>query len=266
MENINADLIDINIADNKADNTDLNLNFGQDNVFKEMMEAGVFYGHKKTKTHSKMKPFIFATRNNIELIDLRETLSALDKAKDFLKEKIKQGAMIFLVGTQPASQNIIEELVKKYNFPFVVSRWLGGTLTNFKVLNQRTKYFLDMKAKQERGELDKYTKKERIKISQDLMKMEKTFRGLANLTKVPDAIIIIDSEEHQTAVREARRMKIPIVAIISTDSDPSVIDYPIPGNDHSKSSIEWLMRYLEPAFQRQGTETTGEVEVSSNQK
>lgn len=224
------------------------LNTAQNNIFKEMLEAGVFYGHKKTKTHPKMKPYIFSSRNNIEFIDLNATLLALDKVKDFLKEKISQGAVMLMVATQPAAQEIVENFAQKYNFPYVIQRWLGGTLTNFNIINQRITYYLDMKAKKEQGELDKYTKKERLRIGQELTKMGKVFGGLVNLKKLPDILFVIDTEEHRTAVKEANRLSIPVVAIMSTDCNPTTADYPIPANDHSKTAIEWIMKYLEPAF------------------
>ena len=153
-----------------------------------------------------------------------------------------------MVATQPAAQGIIEELAKKYNFPYMTERWLGGTLTNFKVIHQRMNYYLDLKKKKEQGELEKYTKKEQLKIGKELNKMEKAFSGLVNLDKLPDLLFVVDSEEHQTAVRETNRLGLPVVAIMSTDCDPASVTYPIPANDHSKTSLEWLLKYLEPSF------------------
>lgn len=228
--------------------SEISLETAQNNILKEMLEAGVSFGHKKTKTHPKMKPYIFSTRNNIELINLQATLAALDRAKDFIKEKISQKGIILMVATQPAAQGIIEEFAKKYNFPYMTERWLGGILTNFKVIHQRLGYYLDLKKKKEQGELEKYTKKERLKIGKELDKMGRAFSGLVNLDKLPDILFVIDSEEHRTAVREANRLGIPVVAIMSTDCDPTAAAYPIPANDHSKTSLEWLLKYLEPAF------------------
>ena len=227
----------------------------QNNIFKEMLEAGVIYGHKKSKTHPKMRPYIFSTRNSIELFDLKAILSALDKAKDFLKEKISQGAVVFMVATQPAAQRIIKDFAQKYNFPYMDERWLGGILTNFKVINQRVAYYLGLKTKKEQGELDKYTKKERVKIDKEIAKMEKAFSGLIRLNKLPDILFVIDTGEHQTAVREAKIIRIPVIAIMSTDCDPTAVDYPIPANDHSKTSIEWIMKYLEPALVKPADKT-----------
>lgn len=220
----------------------------QNNHFKEMIEAGVIYGHKKSKTHPKMKPYIFSTRNSIELIDLKTIIAALDKAKEFLKEKTAKGAVVFLVATQPAAQKIIEDFAKKHNFPYMTERWLGGILTNFKVINQRMNYYLGLKNKKEQGELDKYTKKERVKIDKELAKMGKAFSGLITLNKLPDILFVIDICSHKTAVNEAKIIGIPTVAIMSTDCDPTAVEYSIPANDHSKNSIEWILKYLEPAI------------------
>lgn len=222
----------------------------QNNNLREMLGAGIYYGHRKTKTHPRMKPYIFSTRNSIELIDLNATLVFLDKAKDFLREKISQGASILMVATQPAAQKIVEDFAKKYDLPYMTERWLGGILTNFKVINQRMTYYLDLKTKKEQGELDKYTKKEQLKINKELVKMGKAFSGLVSLKKLPDILFVVDTIEHQTAVREAHRLNIPVVAIMSTDCDLAAANYPIVANDHSKTSIEWIMKYLEPAFVR----------------
>ena len=224
------------------------LNIPQGDIFKEMLESGVIYGHKKSRTHPKMKSCIFSTRNGIELLDLEIVLSAIDKAKDFLKKKTAEGGVALFVATQPAAQKLIENFAQKHNSPYMTQRWLGGTLTNFKVINQRVVYYLGLKAKREQGELDKYTKKERVKIDKEIAKMEKAFSGITGLNKLPNVLFVIDSGEHRTAINEARLLNIPIVAIMSTDCDPATADYSIPANDHSKNSIEWIMKYLEPAL------------------
>ncbi len=236
------------------------LDITQNSHFKEMLEAGIIYGHKKAKTNPKMKPHIFSTRNGIELIDLKAVISALDKAKDFLKEKTGQGATVCMVGTQPAAQKLIEDFAQKHNLPFMTQRWLGGILTNFKIINQRVNYYLGLKAKKEQGELDKYTKKERVKIDKEITKMGKAFSGLVYLNKLPDILFVIDTIEHKNAVHEAKLLKIPVIAVMSTDCDPSKVDYPIPANDHSKASIDWILKYLEPAFIK-GAEPAGELSV-----
>jgi len=225
--------------------------FSQDNqqnleVFKEMMKAGLMYGHKKSKTNPRFRPYIYTTRNGIEIIDLAQTLPALESAIEFMKQQIKEGKLILLVASQPAAKEAKENLGKKFNFPYINEKWIGGLLTNFKVISQRIEYFKKIQADWEKGEFDKYTKKERIMINRNIHRMKKMFTGLENLTKLPDVIFIIDPslKGHTTAVREARRMKIPIVAILDSDDDPDLVDFPIPANDHAKISIDWIMNRI----------------------
>jgi len=225
--------------------------FSQDNqqnleVFKEMMKSGLMYGHKKSKTNPRFRPYIYTTRNGIEIIDLAQTLPALESAIEFMKQQIKEGKLILLVASQSAAKEAKENLGKKFNFPYINEKWIGGLLTNFKVISQRIEYFKKIQADWEKGEFDKYTKKERIMINRNIHRMKKMFTGLENLTKLPDVIFIIDPslKGHTTAVREARRMKIPIVAILDSDDDPDLIDFPIPANDHAKISIDWIMNRI----------------------
>lgn len=217
----------------------------------EMAKVGVIYGHKKSKTHPRMRPYIAGQRSEIELIDPEATLFGLEKAVEFLKEKMKPGGLLLLVGSNPAAQSAILAFAKELDMPYVVNRWLGGTLTNLSVISKRMQYFQDLRAKAEKGELTKYTKKERAKFNEEVGKMTISFEGLLKMTRIPDALFIVDVEAHSTAVREARRLKIPIVAIIDTDDDPDLVDYPIFANDHAKSSIEWVVNKI-----REGIKTS----------
>jgi small subunit ribosomal protein S2 len=211
----------------------------------EMAKAGIFYGHKKTVTHPRMKPFLGGRRNEIEIINPEETVKSLAKAITFLKETIAQGGLVLWVGTKPAAKAAIKRIADEFKSPYVTFRWLGGILTNFKVLSARLNYFLDLKAKQAKGEFAKYTKKEQLDFNKEIQKMTRIFDGLAPLTRLPAAIFIVDAEEHATAIREARRLKIPIVAIIDSNDDPALVDYPIFANDHAKASIEWIIGKIE---------------------
>lgn len=215
-------------------------------VIREMMKAGLMYGHKKSKTNPKFKPYIHTTRNEIEIIDLAQTLSALERAIEFIKSQIKEEKLILLVASQPAAKEAVENLAKKFNFSYINEKWIGGLLTNFKVISQRLEYFKKVQADFERGEFDKYTKKERVMINRNIYRMKKMFTGLENLTKLPDVIFIVDLslKGHTTAVREARRIKIPIVAVLDSDDDPDSVNFPIPANDHAKISIDWIMNKI----------------------
>ena len=212
-------------------------------IIKEMIKAGVIYGHKKTKTNPKFKKYIFVTRSGIEIIDLTKTLPMLDVAAEFLKNQIKSGKTVLLVGLQPAVQQALEMMAEKFNLPRVKNRWTGGLMTNFKEISGRIENFKKIQAGIEKGEFDKCTKKERVMINKDIFRMRGMFGGLENLTKPVDAIFMIDTslKGHMTAVREAKRMNIPIAAIIDSDDNPDFIKYPIPANDHAKMSVDWVV-------------------------
>jgi len=216
-------------------------------IIREMMLTGLMYGHKKSKTNPKFKQYIYTNRNGIEIIDLAQTLSALESVTEFMKNQIKEGKLILLVASQPAAKEAVENLAKKFNFSYVNEKWIGGLLTNFKVISQRLEYFKKVQADFEKGEFEKYTKKERVVINRNIFRMKKMFTGLENLTRLPDAIFIIDPslKGHTTAVREAQKMKIPIIAVLDSDDNPDSVNYSIPANDHAKMSIDWLINKID---------------------
>ncbi|MEK7658020.1 MAG: 30S ribosomal protein S2 [Patescibacteria group bacterium] len=216
-------------------------------LLREMMNVGLMFGHKKSKTNPKFKKYIFITRNGVEIIDLIKTIEFIEKAAEFLKSQIKEGKMILLVATQPAANLVMESLAGKFNLPYVKNRWVGGLITNFKVISQRIEFFKKTKADMESGEFNKYTKKERVVINKNIDRMKKIFEGLEKLTKMPDALFVIDAsiKGHATAIREARLKNIPIVAIIDSDDNPEFINYFIPANDHAKDSIEWVINRID---------------------
>ncbi|MBI5733075.1 30S ribosomal protein S2 [Candidatus Jorgensenbacteria bacterium] len=207
----------------------------------EMARVGVIYGHKKAKTHPRMRPFIGGNRNDNELLDPEATLGGLARAIAFIKEKVANNGSMLLVGTQAAAREAVMGLAEEFKFPYVTTRWLGGTLTNFKVITDRLAYYQNLKVKRESGDLAKYTKKEQLGFSKEIAKLSKMFDGLSAFKKLPDVIFVVDSNIHSTVVHEARLLRIPLVAVIDTDDDPALIDYPIFGNDHSRSSIAWIV-------------------------
>lgn len=215
-----------------------------------MAKAGVFYGHKKTKTHPRMKPYIGGRRNEIELLDPEMVLKTLDEASKFLKEKLASGGLFLFVGTKPAAKESVRAIAEELKMPYVIFRWLGGTLTNFKAINQRSNYYQDMKGKIEKGELSKYTKKEQMEFAKENAKMSRSFDSLALLTRLPDAVIVVDPEENDTAVAEAHKLNIPIIAIMDTNDDPALLKYPIFANDHTKSSIDWIFNKIREAMKQ----------------
>lgn len=219
----------------------------EENVL-EMAKLGVLFGHTKSKTHPKMRPFIGATKNEVELIDPEATFAGLAKAIEAMGSVLEKRGTILLVGTSPSARPALEAFAARFSFPFVTGRWLGGTLTNFSVITGRVKHFLDMKEKQATGGLSQYTKKEQLKHGVEIGKMGRTFRGVEAFTKRPDLLFVVDANLHRTAIAEAKIAKIPVVAIIDTDDDPSAVELPIFANDHAKSSIEWVMGELTKAL------------------
>ncbi len=219
-------------------------------MLQEMAEAGLLYGLSKRKTHPKMKPWIFTTRSGVEIINLEYTIQELSKAAAFLSSISSANKQIIIVGTSPAAKVIAKEFGLSIGQPFVVSRWLGGTLTNFRVIENRIKYYNKLIADKESGALDKYTKKERILLDKKLAKMKIFFEGIANINGLPGAVLILDIHANKTAAREARAMGIPVVALINTDTDPVIADYPIPANNKISSGMRWIMNYLENSLKK----------------
>ncbi|MEK9209478.1 MAG: 30S ribosomal protein S2 [Patescibacteria group bacterium] len=214
----------------------------------EMSRAGVYFGYSKSRRHPKMTPFIFGIRNNVEIFDIVKVKEQLEKAADFMKALGKEDKTILFVGTKPPVKEIIRRTADSLRMPYVAERWLGGTLTNFKVLKKRTEYFLDLQQKKSSPDFDKLPKRERFKIIKFLAKMEKNFKGLELLSALPQALVVVDTKEESTAIREAKRMSIPVTGILNSDCDPSGIDYLIPANDSSVSSVGYLMDKLAEAY------------------
>lgn len=212
-----------------------------DDAVLEMAKLGVLFGHTRSKTHPRMRPYIGATKNEMDLIDPEATLAGLAKAAEAMKGVVEKGGTILSVGTSASAREAVEAFAARFKFPYVTRRWLGGTLTNFTVITNRIKHYLDLKEKKETGALAKYTKKEQLKFAEEIAKMAQTFRGLEGFTKRPDMVFVVDANLHLTAVNEAKKMKIPVVAIIDTDDDPDLVTLPVFANDHAKSSIEWVM-------------------------
>ena len=218
-----------------------------DEAFKEMVDAGVFYGRKKSKTNPRMKPFIFGNRNGIEIIDLTKTTVGLLKATEFIKEKVaKREDMILCVGTQPAAHDM-KEALGEFNFPYVSGRWIGGTLTNHKTIFSRVERLKQLRMEREKGMHDKYTKKERVLLDREMNRLEIIVGSIENLSRLPDMLLVVDSKVHETAIREAHRMKVPIVALDNTDANPDHANYSVVGNNASRKSVVWFLEKMRDA-------------------
>ena len=215
---------------------------------REMMDAGVFYGRKKSKTNPKMKQYVLANRGGIEIINLQKTEDAVAEAAGFVAEKVGKGALVLFVGAVAAADKAITDLAKKHNSPYVTTRWVGGTITNYRNISKRIDYMKKLRTDIASHALDKYTKKERLELEKDLSRLEELMGGLELLNREPDLLIVVDPVLHDTAVREARIRKIPVVAFANVDVDPDIIDYLVPGNDKAKLSIEWFLGKMDGAI------------------
>jgi small subunit ribosomal protein S2 len=211
---------------------------------KELLEAGVHFGHQTRRWNPKMKPFIFTARNGIYIIDLQKTLTALEKARLKMKEVVGRGKGILFVGTKKQAKTVIEEEVGRCDGFYVTERWLGGMLTNFNTIKQSIKKLKDIERMREDGTLVKFTKKERAEFEHEAEKLQKVLGGIKEMNYLPGLVVIVDAKKEKIAVAEASKLGIPIVAIIDTNADPDPIDFPIAGNDDAIKSIRVLMRSL----------------------
>ncbi len=212
-----------------------------DAVLEEMAKVGLHFGHKTSRVHPKMKPYIQGTKDKIHIIDLQATQEKLEEALLFIEEFVSNGKIILFVGTKVQTKALIEDIAKECNCPYVNDRWLGGTMTNFSVILKRIEHFKDIEKKKAEGEFEKYTKKDRAKAEKELQKLKVKFEGLKNVTKIPDAIFVVDLGKDILAVREAKKTNAKVIAIADTSVNPGLADYFIPGNDDAISSVRYIL-------------------------
>ena len=207
----------------------------------EMMQAGLHLGHRTSKLHPKMEDFVVGIKNTVHVIDIEKTEEYFKRALEFIESLVKEKKVFMIVGTKPPLRNLIKTKAKEAKLPYVVGRWLGGTFTNFEVLSKRVEYFKSLKEKKEKGEMAKYTKKERIKMNKEMADLETKFGGVENLTKLPNAVFLCDLVKDKLALKEAKEMGVKIVGISDTNADISSIDFPIPANDDAISSVSYIL-------------------------
>ena len=222
--------------------TDFELNI------EEMARAGLHFGHRTSKCHPKMKPYLAGVKNTIHIIDLEKTAQKLKEALRFIQELILENKILLIVGTKIQIKDLVKEVATELNLPYVNERWLGGTFTNFEVIKKRIDYFKDLEKKRAEGDFEKYTKKEKAKISQEIKDLEIKFGGLRNLERLPDAIFVSDMKKDETAIREAKRKGIKIIGIAHTNIDPTLADYPIPVSDDAISSVKYILEKVREAI------------------
>ncbi|GBD39266.1 30S ribosomal protein S2 [bacterium HR37] len=205
---------------------------------KQLLEAGVHFGHQISHWNPRMKPYIFGSRNGIHIIDLQQTVVLFKKAYSFVRDVVANGGEVLFVGTKKQAQAIIAEEAIRCNMPFVNTRWLGGTLTNFHTIRSRVDYLLELKRLEEEGKMELLPKKEAKGLRRQIQKLEYLLNGIINMRRLPDAVFIVDTKKEYIAVREAKKLGIPIVAIVDTNCDPSDADYLIPSNDDAIRAIK----------------------------
>ena len=217
-------------------------------VIDAMFKAGSHYGFTKTRRHPSVKPFIFGVKNRVEIFDLEKTELALEKAIEFVTKVAGTGKQIVFVGGKSEAKEIIKRVADSANLPYVASRWVGGTLTNFDSIKKRVEKLLDLTHKREKGELTKYTKRERLMIDRQIDRLNFLYSGIVSMSTLPAALFVVDSKKEHIAVAEAREKKIPVIALTGSDCDISLINYPIPANDSSVASIEFFARKVAEAY------------------
>lgn len=215
----------------------------------EMEAAGVNLGHKVSKLHPKMKQYVSGIKNNVHIFDLEKTAKELEKALAFISKIVAEGKSIIFVGTKIQLKGIIQLAAEECGVPYVTERWLGGTFTNFETIQKRVSYFKDLEKKRESGELEKYTKKERLNFDREIAKLKIKFEGVRNMSKLPDTVFIFGLEKDITCAREAKRRGIKIVAIVDTNVNPDIADYPIPANDDAIMAVSYIIERVKETIQ-----------------
>ena len=214
---------------------------------KELLEAGVHFGHQKRYWNPKMSKFIFGVRNNIHIINLEETLPALNAAAEFVNDLVQKNNKVLFVGTKRSAGKVIKEEAERCGMPYVDKRWLGGMLTNYKTIRQSIRRLRDLEMLSTDGTFEKLTKKEALSLQRDLDKLEASLGGIKNMGGLPDAIFVVDVDYENIAITEARKLGIPVIGIVDTNSSPDGIDYVIPGNDDAIRSIKLFVSSLADA-------------------
>lgn len=213
-------------------------------LVKDLVEAGIHFGHRSTNWNPKMAPYIFGKRNKIHIIDVKETIKGLLLARKFITRTVAGGKDVLFVGTKRQARAIIEKHVGDIGMHYVTDRWLGGTLTNFRTIRDRLKRLEELEALEQTGEINNYSKKMESQLRREQEKIQRNLGGIRNMTKLPGVMVIVDVAHEMNAVKEARKLGIPTVCLIDTDSDPDFADIPIPGNDDAMRAIEVVISSL----------------------
>jgi len=233
-----------------------------------MLKSGVHFGHQQGKRHPKMEPYIFTAKSGVHIINLEKTQEKLEEALEFTKRIVSNGGTILFLGTKKQAQPIVTKYAKEVNMPYITERWLGGTFTNFFEVSRLVKKFTELKKKKSSGQLDKYTKKEQLEFDREIEKLDKMVGGIESLSRIPDAIFVVDVKKEKTAVSEAVKKNIPVIAMCDTNVNPQNISYVIPANDDAVKSIELITGLIAEAVKEgaQSKEQQKEVVKTSSAK
>jgi len=209
-------------------------------TIKQLLEAGAHFGHQTSRWHPRMKKYIFTKRNGIHIIDLEQAIGLLDKACDFIQQLVAEGGKILFVSTKKQAQDIIEEEAKRCDMYYVNQRWIGGVLTNFTTIQARIDHLVRLEDQQARGDFNRLPKKEALKLGEEILRLDRKVGGFKEMTSLPAALFIVDITKENIALAEAKRVGIPVIAIVDTNCDPDDIDYPIPANDDAIKTIRLI--------------------------
>lgn len=216
----------------------------KDISLKEMLAAAMHFGHKTQKWNPKMKQYIYGKRSGIHIFDLQKTAEEFQKTLDFIHQSVLDGKKILFVGTKQHTANLLQDLHKETKMPIVTHRWVGGMLTNFSTIKERIRKYKKLKKEEENNELDRYTKKEQVKIKKEMQKLEDTFIGIADMYSVPDIMFVIDGCREQTAIKEAKKLKMKVIGFCDSNANPDDFDQLIPGNDDALKAVTYVMGFV----------------------
>lgn len=214
----------------------------------DLFKAGAHFGHRTNRWHPKMKPYIFTSKKGVYVIDLSKTLECLEGALSFMEKCVKEDKVILFVGTKNQVKKPLKEMAEAVGMPYIIEKWPGGCITNFVIIKKSIKRYLDLLSQKETGKLERYTKKERLSIEREMQKFEARLGGLTNLTKLPDAMFVWDIKEEDTAIVEANKKNIPIIAICDTNVNPELVKYPIPANDDSSKTVKVVLSAIKDSI------------------
>jgi small subunit ribosomal protein S2 len=214
---------------------------------KALLETGVHFGHRTRRWNPKMKPYIFTERNGVHIIDLQQTIAALEQFSKLVQDTVSAGGSVLFVGTKRQAQDTIPQEAERCEMPYVSQRWLGGTLTNWRTIRQRIDYLLNLEARRDRGDFERLTKKEALGLQRQIEKLNNRLGGVKQMRDLPDLLYVVDVRRETTAVKEANKLGIPVIAIVDTNCDPDMIDYVIPANDDAIRAIKLITSLMADA-------------------